>query len=368
MIKNKKILIVTTQDDFVARFLLPHIKHLEDNGNTVECACNHSGFWFDEMKEQGIKLHEMCFTRFPFTLKNLKAKKRLFKLAKKEKYDLVICHQPVGGIMGRLVAKKYKVPVIYIAHGFHFYKGCPKKNLLYKAIEKWASKRTDILVTMNQEDYLASLKFKAKMNAKIHGIGVDLNKYSRVEDVSQTKAELGINDGDFVLLSVGELNKNKNHELVIRAMEAFKGKPVKYFICGEGPRHAEYDELVKKLGLEGQVKLLGYRKDIPAIISSSNVFVMPSMREGLPKSIMEAMVAGLPIVASNIRGCRDLVEENKGGLLFDPRDKKSVEDAITTLINCPEKATEFGTYNQEKIKEYSIENVLTEMENIYDKI
>ena len=371
MIKNKKVLIVTTTDSMIGQFLMPHIKHLVDNGNIVECACHETGHWFGEIKEKGINIYEVPFARNPLKPTNLKAKKQLSNIVKTGKYNLIHCHTPVGGVMGRIMGKKYKIPVLYIAHGFHFYKGAPLVNrLVYKTIEKHYAKHTDALVTMNDEDYISAKQMKAKSVYKINGIGYDSAKHTEIseEDKEKLKKELNIKPTDFVILSVGELNKNKNQIAVIKAIKQLNDKNVKYFICGRGPLKDYLTNQIKSLGLEEQVKLLGFRKDVANILAITNLFVMPSIREGLPMSMMEAMDAKLPIVASNIRGCRDLVENNKNGLLVDLKEKDGFYNAIKQLKDNPQQCLEFGAENKEKIKMYYIKNVLNQMEEIYDNI
>lgn len=371
MIQGKKILVVTTTDNMIWQFLLPHIKYLEDAGNVVECACNESGFWFKEMEKKGLVLHKIDFPRNPLSTKLIKARKSLFNLIKQNKYDLIICHQPVGGVMGRMVGHKYKIPVIYVAHGFHFFKGCPKKNLVYKAVEKHYSRYTDALVTMNEEDYQSALKFKAKRVYKINGIGFDENVYKRssLEDCNSLKQELNIEDKDFVCVSIGELNDNKNHIAVLKAIAQMEDKSnFKYLICGEGSNREEYQNFINSNNLQNVVSLLGFRKDIPTILSVANCFIMSSLREGLPRSIMEAEVLGLPCIVSDIRGCRDLVIDGKGGFVIDFSNIDLVTTKINTLKEDKNLCESFGKFNQEFIKDYTLQVVLQQMKNIYEEI
>jgi len=370
-LNGKKVLVVCTTDNMIWQFLLPSINMFKTMGAEVHCACNETGFWFEELKtKNGLVMHKMPFERSPFKPANLKAYKALKKLVKEQKYDLIYCHQPVGGVMGRLVGKKFGVPVLYIAHGFHFYKGCPKKNLLFKWIETYCAKHTTALVTMNEEDYQASLNMKAKKKYKINGIGLDLNKYKKEEgfDRTQFRKSLGLEDDDFVLLSVGELNENKNTLRLVDAMSEIKNEKVKYLICGQGPLEEEYNKKIAQFGLENRVKLLGFRKDIPNILSSVDCFMMPSYREGLSKAMMEAMAYGLPVIASKIRGNVDLVGNNEGGILVSPSKTDEFRDAIEKLSSDAELNEKFRKRNELVIKEFSEEKVLKEIKNIVGEI
>lgn len=372
MIKNKKIMMLATTDNMIWQFLLPHIKYLQEQGNTVECICSKTGFWFDELRDKfGLTCHDVSLPRNPLHPSIFKGWKQLKKLQKQEHYDLVYCQQPVGGVMGRMIAKKFKIPCIYTAHGFHFFQGNSKiKNLIFRTIEKHYSKYTNALVTINQEDYNAAQKFKAKKVYKINGIGVDLSKYkvNMALNKSEFKKSLGLNEDDFVITSIGELNENKNTLRLIEVMAQIPEPKIKYLICGQGPLKDKYEESIKKYGLENRVKLLGFRTDIPDILTITDLYIMPSYREGLSKSMMEAMCYGLPIVASKIRGNVDLLGNNEGGILCNPTDDATYGEAIKHIYLDKKFAEKMGKRNKEFIKNFDIKVVLTQMEEIYREI
>lgn len=372
MITNKKIMMLATTDNMIWQFLLPHIKYLQEQGNTVECICSKTGFWFDELRDKfGLTCHDVSLPRNPLHPSIFKGWKQLKKLQKQEHYDLVYCQQPVGGVMGRMIAKKFKIPCIYTAHGFHFFQGNSKiKNLIFRTIEKHYSKYTNALVTINQEDYNAAQKFKAKKVYKINGIGVDLSKYkvNMALNKSEFKKSLGLNEDDFVITSIGELNENKNTLRLIEVMAQIPEPKIKYLICGQGPLKDKYEESIKKYGLENRVKLLGFRTDIPDILTITDLYIMPSYREGLSKSMMEAMCYGLPIVASKIRGNVDLLGNNEGGILCSPTDDATYGEAIKHIYLDKKLAEKMGKRNKEFIKNFDIKVVLTQMEEIYREI
>ena len=372
MIKNKKIMMLATTDNMIWQFLLPHIKYLQEQGNTVECICSKTGFWFDELRDKfGLTCHDVSLPRNPLHPSIFKGWKQLKKLQKQEHYDLVYCQQPVGGVMGRMIAKKFKIPCIYTAHGFHFFQGNSKiKNLIFRTIEKHYSKYTNALVTINLEDYNAAQKFKAKKVYKINGIGVDLSKYkvNMALNKSEFKKSLGLNEDDFVITSIGELNENKNTLRLIEVMAQIPEPKIKYLICGQGPLKDKYEESIKKYGLENRVKLLGFRTDIPDILTITDLYIMPSYREGLSKSMMEAMCYGLPIVASKIRGNVDLLGNNEGGILCNPTDDATYGEAIKHIYLDKKLEEKMGKRNKEFIKNFDIKVVLTQMEEIYREI
>lgn len=369
---GKRVAVIATTDDMIARFMPPHIRFMVNEGAEVDCFCALTGFDCSELEAiGGVKIYDVGFTRSPFTLKNLKGYKKLKQFFKQNHYDLISCMQPVGGVMGRLVGKKFKVKTLYTAHGFHFFKGCPKKNdLIYKNIEKHYARFTDALVTINEEDYQSALKFKAKKVYKINGIGVDLVKFQPNDKLNKAelKRELGLSDDDFVITSVGELNENKNTFRLLEIIKNLPNKNVKYLVCGTGKLESQFTQFVQKNSLGDRVKILGFRKDVQNILSVTDAYVMPSLREGLSKSMMEAMCFGLPVIASKIRGNTDLLGDGEGGILCEPTDNAALSDAIKTLAADKALCKKFGDRNKEFVKNFDINIVLSQMKSIYEKL
>jgi glycosyltransferase involved in cell wall biosynthesis len=296
------------------------------------------------------------------------------KLVEKKNYDIVHCHSPIGGVICRLAANKLRkngLRVIYTAHGFHFFKGAPLKNwLFYYPVEKYLSRYTDILITINQEDYeRAKRKFKAKKIEYVPGVGIDINKFQNVAvDKEKKRVELGIAKEAYVMLSVGELNENKNHSTVIRALKRVNNPNITYMICGQGPLEEKLKDLIKGLDLSSQVKLLGYRSDIPEILKVSDLFVFPSHREGLGLAAIEAMASGLPIITSNIHGIKDYSIDGVTGYSCSPNDFKGFASAIKKIISNQEKTKDFVRYNKERVIEFSDDRVLERMDTIYNSL
>lgn len=370
MITNKKIMMITTTDNMIWQFLIPHIKHLQSLGNEVQCVCAKTGFWFDELKDKyNLKMHCIDFKRSPVSVSNFKKYKELIKLQQQEKFDLVYCQQPVGGLMGRLIGKKFKIPVIYTAHGFHFFKGAPLKNrLIFKPVEKFLSKYTDVLITINEEDYQAALKMKAKKVFKINGIGIDENKI-KVEtfDKVEFRKSLGLTESDKVVLTVSELNWNKNYTAMLDTMKKLteQDKNIKFVSCGTGEWKEKIPAYAKELGIENNCIFLGYRKDISKIMQVSDVFFHASHREGLTLSVMEAMSFGLPCVVSDVRGNRDLIVDGKGGFVAEPMDIDKFEKGIRDILNNDKMYKEFSEFNKLESKKYTVDNVKKQLEEIY---
>ena len=371
---SRNALVVATISGFIKPFEMNDISILKDMGYKVHVATNIAEGDDEFFKLRGIIPHHIDFQRFPFKSSNFKSIKSLQRIIEDNDISLVHCHTPVGGVIARLAAKKYRkqgCKVIYTVHGLQFYKGAPKKDwLIYYPIEKYLSKYADAIVTINTEDYtLVSRRFLNKKTYYIPGVGVDLSKFSSEKaNVSIKRKELGLSEKDIILFSVGELNTNKNHQIIIEAMSKIYNKNLKYFVAGKGPLEATLQQEIHESGLDDRVKLLGFRTDIKDLLKSADVFVLPSKREGLSVALMEAMASGLPIICSKIRGNTDLIDDGKGGYLCDVNDINTYVNALTRLLDDPDLRHQMSVYNQNKIQEFSINVVDRKMKSIYQEV
>lgn len=359
---KKKAMVIATVYSFISHFEKNDIKILQELGYKIVVASNYEGYK-GELEDLNIEKLDIPFTRSPISLKNIKAFSKLNKYLKENKIDLIHCHTPVGGVAGRIIGRWNKVPrIIYTAHGFHFFDGGPKINwLIYYPIEKILSKFTDTLITINKEDYERAKTFYAKNVEYIPGVGIDVEKIQSIKvDKEQKRKELGLSMEDIVLLSVGELNDNKNHITPIRALAEIDNKNIKYLIAGKGTFENYLKKEIKKLGLENQVKLLGYRKDIYELNKISDIFIFPSKREGLSVALMEAIVCELPVICSDIRGNRDLIKNNKNGILVENNINNYIKE-IKTLIKNKKNIKDFIS------REISMKIINKKMQNIYKK-
>ena len=370
----KKVLFVATVVRLhINMFHKPFIKWFHDQGWRVDVAANNDY----ENKEECIipycdNFYCLPFERSPFKKGNLDAYFQLKRIKKKKKYDIIHCHTPMGSVITRLAAgeaRKRGTKVIYTAHGFHFFKGAPMINwLVYYPIEKILAHRTDLLITMNQEDYNRSMTFKAKKTALVNGVGLNLNKF--VEAASEEKQEVRgafkLNDDDIFAISVAQLIKRKNHMVLIQAVKKLHNPHFHLFICGDGVQEAELKAKAKELGIEHQIHFLGFRKDVYKISSAADLFLFASLQEGLPVALMEAMACGLPIVASKVRGNYDLIDQGKGGYLVAPLDVDGFVKAIHKITENKERLEKMKQYNLRKVQKYSIEAVVEQMADLYE--
>ena len=327
----------------------------------------------DEIK-YGIKIHQIDFIRQPYDLRNIKAYNQVVELIKREKYDIIHCNTPIGGVIGRLAGKKCGVKkVIYQVHGFHFYEGAPLKNwILYYNAEKILARFTDTIITMNYEDYKVAEKFKLNNDGRVynvHGVGIDLNGFSGIEKHREIKRkELGFTDDEIVLISMGDLIERKNYNVAIKAIAMSNNPKLQYIICGKGSELKKLQNLSRKLRVEKQIHFLGFRADIKELLAASDIFLFTSLQEGLPRSLMEAMAAGLPCVASKIRGNVDLISNGKGGFLCKPNDIEMFYIAMLKIVNDKLLRQKMSRINLMTIKEYDLSIVINEISKIYEKV
>lgn len=350
----RKVLIVTTVSGFVPQFEMNNVRILQSMGYEVHYASNYNDVIYGtdnhRLDGTGITRHQVDFERSPFHVrKNLKAYRQLKKLMAEQYFDLVHCHTPMGAALARIAAKSYRkqgTKVIYTAHGFHFYKGAPLKNwLLFYPAEFFLASVTDELITINKEDYERAKKFcknKKTRVAYIPGVGVDtayfggkdLPKEEHQNIRREVRRKLNVSENEVVFLSVGELSQRKNHMLVLQTfaeIEKEMPSPFFYFICGQGVLKEELERQAEETGLSEKVRLLGYQEDIRSLLYATDVFVFPSIQEGMPMALMEAVAAGVPVVASDIRGNRELVSMQEGGQIF--KDKTELKELLQKAIS-----------------------------------
>lgn len=307
-------------------------------------------------------------------LDNIVAYKNLENIIKQNDIEVIHCNTPVGGIIGRICGKKHRIKkIIYTAHGFHFYKGAPLINrTLFKCAEKVMARWTDVIITMNQEDYESAKCFKLKKGGKVykvHGVGINLFEYSNLNvNIQQKREEVGLSDSNLICISVGDLIKRKNFETAIKSISKLNNTNVHLVICGSGPYEDKLKEIAKEFNVESQVHFLGFRNDIKELLIASDIFLFPTLQEGLPRALMESMAAGLPAITSKIRGNIDLIEDKEGGFLCNPLDVEAYAQSIESLLNNPSLRRKMGEYNKKRIKKYDIEYVKNEIKVIYDEV
>lgn len=310
-----KILYISTVGSTMY-FFMDYIRKLLDKGHTVDLACNSSESGLpDCYREWGCGTYQLDCSRIPLYIGNLTAVGQICKLVAEKNYDIVHCHTPIAAACTRMACIKYRskgTKVFYTAHGFHFFKKGPVAGwMLYFPVEWLLGFQTDVLITINREDYRCAKKhLHAKKIYYVPGVGIERRDFSGNRmNAEKKRTELGLSVSNIMLLSVGELNKNKNHELVVRALAVLNHPDIRYYIAGKGELEGYLQSLIFSLNLQNNVKILGHRTDIKELCQAADLFILPSRREGLPVALMEAIACHTPVVCSDIRGCSDLVTD-----------------------------------------------------------
>lgn len=367
--KMKKILYVTTVSRTVNAFLVPHIMMLLDQGYLVDIACCVDQEVNDILLNRGVEVYDLPFTRNPLDLRNLKAFKKLSKIQKENRYETVHVHTPIAALYGRLLKLKYHtLKTVYTVHGFHFHQGGSLSGwLMYYPIEWVMAKFTDQLITINDEDFERGKRLGARATYKVNGVGVTVSDYQlRDYEAKFNRYKYDLAKDDFVILMIAEVNKNKNHQQMIQAVELLKqrGKSVKVLCAGEGSLFDEVVAEVEKRGLSDSIHMLGYRTDIKELIGVSDIGILLSYREGLPRNIMELMACGKPVIGTNIRGIRDLVIDGETGFLVPVGDAVTTANCIEKLMSNAELVSVMGVRALEEVEKYNVESVVGELKKI----
>lgn len=374
-----KILFVATVRSHIGQFHMPFIRELKARGVEV-----HAAFKDNSADKPGLdlsaidKTFEVPFERQPLRPNNIKAYRELKKIIDGNGYDAVHCHTPMGAVITRLAAKsarKKGTKVIYTAHGFHFFKGASIKNwMLFYPVEKYLSKYTDCLITINSEDceLAHKKKFRAGKIYKVHGVGVELDKFKAVDadEKARLRAEYGYDGDTFIMIYPADLSVRKNQPMLFDALQkiAEKNKNVKLLLPGQPIRLEEYKRMISERGIADNVEFLGYRRDINNLVGLSDLSVASSFQEGLPINIIEAMAMGNAIVATDVRGNNDAVEDGVNGYLVPVGDSDLMAEKILELMNDREKLRTFGENGLDMVKDFSTENVNREMLTIYSNL
>lgn len=366
------ILLVASVYRHLTAFHLPYIQYFQNEGYDV---------WASGMGEVdkgileylGVKCVDIPFSRSPLSSENIRAYKALKKLFRTTQFDLVHVHTPVAALLTRAAFRKSKQgKIIYTAHGFHFYSSAPKQNwLIYYSAEKLAARWTDHLITINEEDYKnASKLLPIEKISYVHGVGVEIMSEILTENEKEfLKEQLGLSHGSVVISYVAELNNNKNHQFILRNWQLLKRNHphLELLIIGTGENENELKNYVSKEQLSG-VHFLGFRRDVPRLLQISDVVTLLSHREGLPKSIMEAMAASIPCVVTNTRGLRDLIKSNENGFVVNHEDDNSLITAFSELAQSTELREKMGEYAKQLVEPFILDKVLQEYVTIYQKM
>lgn len=374
MKKIKLLYITSLSGKRINGFMRSAILAATECGIDFTMACNMDNAdkegYVEDCKTYGIKVLHVDFDRNPLKKKNLKAYQQLCKIMIDGNYDIVHCNTPIGGVLGRICAHENKIPtVIYQAHGFHFWTGAPLKNwMLYYPVERLLAHWTDILITINKEDYGRGRKFPLRKNGELilhPGVGVDIDRFKCTDvDCDEKRNELGIKSQQFVFLTVGELIERKNHSILIKAMKYLKRTNAYLLIAGAGEKKELLQKEIEEAEMQEQIKLLGYRSDVKELLKVADCFLFPSYQEGLPGALMEAMASGLPCIASKIRGNTDVLADSE--MFFEADDFEMLAQKMILIMNEGIRKKE-AKANEKRVQKYDIKNAIEAYKEIYNR-
>jgi glycosyltransferase EpsD len=370
----RKVLFCATVDYHFAAFHLPYLQWFQQQGWEVHVAANGS---------MALPYVDQKFTieiqRSPLRRENRLAYRQLKHLMNEHAYDIVHCHTPMGGVLARMAARharKQGTRVLYTAHGFHFCKGAPMMNwLLYYPIEKLLSQYTDCLLTINEEDYQLALSrgFKAGRIEHVHGVGVSTDRFRPLsgQEKRDIRVSYGYDPDDVLIIYAAEFNKNKNQRLLIDAFALMKDlvPQARLLLAGEGPLRESCRQRAAELGVEEAVQFLGHRKDLDRLLPICDMAAASSSREGLPVNIMEAMACGLPVIATDNRGHRELVHNERNGWIVQGASAAmEMAGRMKQLALQPELRERLGAAGRQLVLDkYSVARVIAEKQEIYSE-
>jgi len=378
MRKKKVLFVATVVKTHMMQFHIPYLKLFQQMGWETAVASRND---YDDPADCQIPYcdayFDIPFERVPWKRANIRAYRMLKTIIDGGNYDIIHCHTPVGAMIGRLAAmdaRKRGTKVIYTAHGFHFFRGAPLVNwLLFYPAEWILAPVTDVLITINQEDYARARKrMHAKRVEYVPGVGIDTAKFRWDAAARQEKRrELGYHDGDFLILTVAEMTANKNHITVLKALAQLKAEPsfetMHYLICGRGEQWESLEKSAAELGISDHVHFLGYRQDAPELYRACDLFAFMPFREGLPVSLMEAMSSGLPIVCTKIRGNTDLIADGVSGV-FSENEPQALARHILSLYRNPQRREALGRQAAQTAGAFDEVHVHRRMREIYESV
>jgi len=363
----KKILFVATVPEHFLYFHIPCFKMLRENGFEVHAACSESC----DIPECDMRF-SLPISRNPANKTNRAAYKQLKKIINENNYDIVHCHTPVGGALARLASRqaiKNGTRVFYTAHGFHFCSGAPLLNwLVFLPVERFFSRITDELITINDEDFLRANKLlKAKNVRYIHGVGCDLERFKRAnsDEREKLRKKFGFKAHEKIIFYAAELNANKNQRFLIEALNIIlKTEPkARLVLAGQDNLGGAYQRLAAETG--APVEFLGVRDDITELMKAADVYAASSLREGLPLNIMEAMATGLPVVAVSNRGHRALIKDGETGFIVEPDETQKAARLFEMLFSDRELYDRLSSAASAAVIPYGKESVLKELSELY---
>ncbi len=370
-----RLLLVATVAGTVSGFLSPFGDYFRNIGWRVdaaarditsdpECRAHFDGLW------------DITWSRDPWDPANLKAAKHLQHVVHENEYDIVHVHTPIASFVTRLALRgarrKGMIRIVYTAHGFHCHPaGGRLANFGFHSLERLAGSQTDVLVVINHEDERLARRSGLAGDGRIvymPGIGVDLDYYSRdrvrSDAVASVRSHLALSSSDSLFLMIAGFQPGKRHVDAVRALRIMADPQAHLAFAGVGPEMKSVQALVERLGLGSSVRFLGNRDDVPTLLAASSGLLLPSVREGLPRSVLEAMAMRVPVVGTRIRGIDELLGD-RAGFLVEVGDVKAMSAAMRSIVQDPEKALAIAERAHRKVRRYALSRIISLHHELY---
>lgn len=376
---KQNILIISTTASMIDQFNLHNIAILQRLGATVHVATNFlepgtitrslSNHLEQKLTALGVKYHQVDFCRGIGTHRaNKTALNQLCQIIRDDHITGIHAHSPLGGIIARRAAHKMDVKIIYTAHGLQFFKGSPLKNwFVFFPVEWFYAHWTDALITINSDDYQVARYLPVKRRYYIPGVGTDIKRVLAIDPAhqaalrTQTRKRLGVLDDEYLIISIGELSKRKNHATVLKAIKRLNNPKIKYVIAGIGAEKEKLISLINELGLQRQVRLLGYLDNLDGLYYAADLNVFVSTREGLGLGGLDGIAHGLYMIGNANTGMKDYVTSPKiGSLVTSPMDVNMIAAEIKKAMAHPHRITDL-----QSIVKFDHQNVDHQMTSIY---
>jgi glycosyltransferase involved in cell wall biosynthesis len=370
------LLLITTVASTVASFLLPIAAHVRSGGVRVSAAAN--GATTDaRLAGQFDDVHELPLSRSILDVRGMvRGERAIARILEATRPDIVHVHTPIASFLTRFAVRRMpperRPAVAYTAHGFHFHDGGRWiVNQVFLATERIAGRWTDRLIVINDEDEAAVRRYRItspRRLVRMPGIGLDTDRYARgvIEPgvIAKVRRQLGIPAEAPLFVIVGEFSVNKRQADGIAALARMRHREARLVLLGEGARRLDLERLVGRLGVEDRVVFAGMVDDVRPIVASAVALVLNSRREGLARSIMEALALETPVIASTARGDRELVGED--GFVVDVGDVVGFAAAMDWLIEHPAEGEAMGRRGRQRMVDgYDVRRVAALHETLY---
>ena len=377
----RKIALVTAVDTTLKFLLINQIRGIRDAGYEVHGVCTE-GFNFEMLGEEGVEMHAVKIKRSISPFSDLMALWKMYCLFRNQKFDVVHTHTPKCSLLGQLAAKLAGVPVIVnTVHGFYFHDNMkPLTRKFYVTMEWIAARCSSHILSQNPEDIDTAVEIgickRDRVSLLGNGVNLELFDPERFDDdfKIQKRKEIGIPQDAVVVGIIGRLVREKGYIELFEAMQKIMEVNEKVWLMIIGHEEPEKVDRIsgdtfKEYGIEGRTMWLGPREDIPDLLACCDIYTLPSWREGFPRSAIEAACMGLPIVATNIRGCRQVVDDGENGLLVPLKDVDQLESALAKLVDDPDLRFGMGQYGRQKaLREFDENQVCRIVLKTYDDL